>query len=173
MASSSLHPLVVHFPVALLSVYAVAELIRFKRVTGQPYWFYVKAIALLVGCAGALVARQTGEAIEESLEATGAQIPRLMEVHSNWSLIATWIFVVLAAAYVLAWIRRDGGSWGQKLEAAGDWAGKLVSSWLSAILALAGLAAITATGALGAALVYGPGVDPAVNAIYRLLVGQP
>ncbi len=168
----SLHPLVVHFPVALLSVYAVAELIRFRRITQQPYWFYVKAIALLVGSAGALVARQTGEAIEESLEASGGQIPTLMEAHSNWSLVATWIFVVLAATYVLAWIRRDGGSLGQKLGAAGDWAGKLASSWLVTILALAGLAAITATGALGAAMVYGPGIDPVVNAIYGLLVGQ-
>lgn len=170
---ASLHPLVVHFPVALLSVYAVAELVRFRRVAQQPYWFYFKATLAVLGSIGALVARQTGESIEEALEASGGPIPRLIEIHSTWSLVATWIFAVLAVAYLLAWIRRDGRLWGQKLGAAGDWAGKLVSTWPSAILALAGLAAITATGALGAALVYGPGVDPAVNAIYRLLVGQP
>ncbi len=169
---ASLHPLVVHFPVALLSVYAVAELVRFRRVTQQPYWFYVKATMAILGSMGALVARQTGEAIEEALEAAGGQVPRLVEVHSNWSLIATWVFVVLAAAYILAWLSRSGFQRLPWLIRIGRTSDAVLSSWFTPPLALVGLAAVTATGALGAALVYGPSIDPVVNAIYGLLVAQ-
>ena len=35
------------------------------------------------------------------------------------------------------------------------------------LMALAGLAAITITGALGGAVVYGPNIDPVVSAVYR------
>lgn len=127
---------------------------------------------VVLGTAGALVARQTGEAIEESLEATGVPVPQLMAVHSAWSLIATWIFSTLAAAYLAAWIYRAGYQELRWLANVGRICDGLLRSWPTALLALAGLAAITATGALGAALVYGPEIDPAVNAIFGLLVGR-
>ena len=41
--------------------------------------------------------------------------------------------------------------------------------FVSALASALGLVAVTITGALGGALVYGPDVDPFVSLIYRLL----
>ncbi len=38
------------------------------------------------------------------------------------------------------------------------------------VLAIAGLVLMTVVGALGASLVYGPEIDPAVSFIYHLLI---
>jgi len=163
---TTIHPLVVHFPIALLTIYAVVELLRFKKINGQTYWFYLKAILVILGTIGALVARQTGEELVEAWRASGASSSIVVNVHNNWSLIATWIFGVLAVAYLGAWLYREG----VLKNPVGQWCERLIRSWLIPIIALIGLAAITITGALGGAIVYGSDVDPTVKFIYLLLV---
>jgi uncharacterized membrane protein len=163
---TTIHPLVVHFPIALLTIYAVAELLRFKKINGQTYWFYLKAILVILGAFGALVARQTGEELVEAWRVQGASSSLVVNIHNNWSFIATWIFGVLAIAYFVAWLYREG----ELKHLFGKWCERLVTSWLIPVIALIGLAAITITGALGGAIVYGPDVDPTVKFIYSLLV---
>ena len=43
----NIHPIFVHFPIALLTLYSLAELIRWRRITELAYWFYVKAFAMI------------------------------------------------------------------------------------------------------------------------------
>ncbi|MEK7110290.1 MAG: hypothetical protein AAB759_00205 [Patescibacteria group bacterium] len=38
----NIHPAFVHFPIALLTIYAVLELARFRFFTARPYWFHLK-----------------------------------------------------------------------------------------------------------------------------------
>lgn len=64
----NIHPLFVHFPIALLTVYAVAELLRFKRLTSQVWWWNVKTLLLGVGLLGGFATLQTGEIAEELIE---------------------------------------------------------------------------------------------------------
>jgi uncharacterized membrane protein len=170
----NIHPLFVHFPIALLTVYGVFELLRFKKLQAQSWWFYVKVIFVTIGFLGAIVALQTGELIEDQFE-RGSLGP-LMETHAFFATATTVVFGVLVGLYMVTWIRQ--------LKARPTWFGKqgirqlwqLVQTvqgifyrpWILVLLALCGLVLITITGALGGALVYGSDIDPVVSVIYHL-----
>ena len=178
-----LHPVIVHFPIAFLSVYCVLELLRFKQLTSLPQWFYLKAFLVLVGGLGALAARTSGERAAHLFFGT-EEGRRLIEIHSDWANASTAVFGIIASLYVLAWLVRLNLATvledlllterSEAYRAAKNFVysliSQLVSSWLMALLALAGLAAILVTGALGGAIVYGPDADPFVEIIYKLLV---
>lgn len=173
----NIHPIFVHFPIALLTVYAIAELIRFKKVTETPYYFYVKAVLVIAGTLSSSLALQTGELAEHLLGERGS---KLIDSHATFATISTDIFAILAVVYLLIWISKT--SWNTKINEfkngifAKIWnllvstANKIISSPLSFILAFIGLIAVTVTGALGGAIVYGPTVDPIVSFIYNLVM---
>ncbi len=174
----NIHPIFVHFPIALLTLYALGELVYFKKVRELPYVFYCKAIAVIVGTLSAFVTLQTGEWAERAYRNSSATM-RIIEIHSTWADGAVIVFGVLAAAYAIAWLNRTT-YWNQLLQKQ-SW---LQSTWkvlsvlsrvciqtpLVLALSLAGLIAITVTGALGGSLVYGPDIDPVVSFIYHLLI---
>jgi hypothetical protein len=103
--------------------------------------------------------------LEEAWSQAGSSLP-LVEIHSNWATASVWIFGVLSLVYLAAWLHREG----VLKHAVGSWCERALSLWFTPVVALAGLAAITITGALGGAIVYGPDVDPAVKFIYSLVV---
>ena len=94
------HPLVVHFPIALLfvtPVFVVAGLLLRDR--GRP--FLLSALALLVlGTAGAFVAVATGEAGEGAAEAVPAAEATL-ERHEELAEQARNAFAVLTVLYAI------------------------------------------------------------------------
>lgn len=169
----NIHPIFVHFPIALLTVYAIAELARFKKLIAEAYYFYVKATLVIAGTLGAFSALLTGDPAEHAL--TDKSLRPLVETHSTFAAASTWIFTFLALVYIVLWINRS--SWNEKLLAgkfSKIWIVKVkVADWILhspfvPILALIGLVTITITGALGGAIVYGPNVDPIVSWIYHL-----
>lgn len=161
----NIHPIVVHFPIALLVIYGVCELIRFKIISEKPYWFYIKAFLSIVGILGAFVAYQAGEAIEHKFE---AEYGAVMRMHANFARISIVIFGILAVSYFVAWVNRvKSPSW---------WLWKLATriqllvleTPIVILLAILGLATISITGALGASIAHGPDSDIFVNFIYQL-----
>lgn len=170
-----IHPIFVHFPIALLTVYSILELIRFEKITSQAYYFYVKACILIIGTLGAFASLSTGEMAERSVDRS---LHGLVEMHSTFAAISTWIFVVLSAIYLIIWISKT--EYNQKLNNssfAKIWniklniANKIFNNKvLMVTLAILGLMAITMTGALGGAIVYGPDVDPIVSFFYHLVM---
>jgi uncharacterized membrane protein len=95
-----MHPLVVHFPIALLFVaplFVVAGLLLRDR--GRP--FLLSALALLVlGTAGAFVATATGEAGEDAAEAVPAAEATL-ERHEELAVQARNAFAALTVLYAV------------------------------------------------------------------------
>lgn len=161
----NIHPIVVHFPIALLMIYGVCELIRFKIISEKPYWFYIKAFLVIVGILSAFAAYQAGDAIEHQFEAEHGDV---MRVHADFAALSIVIFGIVAASYFVAWMNRvrqlSLPLWGlatriQKL---------VLETPAVIILALAGLVAIAITGALGAAIAHGTDSDIFVNFIYRI-----
>ena len=65
--------------------------------------------------------------------------------------------------------RVSGGSVAGIWETLGKIESLVLESFIVALAALAGLIAISITGALGGAIVYGPDVDPVVSLVYHLL----
>ena len=163
----NLHVILVHFPIALLTVYAVAELIRFRKITTLPYWFYLKAVLAIIGALAAWAAAVAGSAIEDQFR---GPLHRLVEVHSEFAFVSILIFSLIAILYVLAWLKRDNASMAQKLPPGLMRAAEMIlNGWMIVVLALVGLTAITVTGALGGAIAFGPQVDPIANFVYNLL----
>ncbi len=95
---NELHPLVIHFPIALLLVAPIFVVLSlFSRTNSRP--FALSALILMViGTVGTIVAAQTGEAadknISEALEA-------LVERHEHLAETAEMLFIGLTLAFGL------------------------------------------------------------------------
>ncbi|MEE8425239.1 MAG: DUF2231 domain-containing protein [Elusimicrobiota bacterium] len=140
-----LHPIAVHFPIALLSVGLLAAVVEAAR--GKPAWL-AEAVSWLLwlGTVSALAAVGLGHLAEE----TAPHVPSAWEILYDHENLAHWtagLFSVLSLGRL--WLRRRKGK-------APRWAGgALLLAWMVA----AGLLAYT--GYLGGKLVFvhGMGVE--------------
>ncbi len=171
---SNIHPLLVHFPIAFLTLYAFLEIISFKRVRSIFWVFYAKALLVTTGFLGGLIAANSGEAIEHNFP----QFYDLVEKHSFWAGTTNVIFGIIAVVYLIIWLHKSdiiklpiestlGKIWRFKIMLAEK---ILFMRPFMVLLALAGIIAVTITGALGAAIVYGPEIDPIVKFIYSKIM---
>lgn len=158
----NIHPIFVHFPIALLVIYAVFELIRFKKISQQPYWFNIKAILLILGTVIGYATLQTGDMATELI--TDKSLRPLIHVHEFWAQLSILIFSALSAGYLIAWVKKYRNIWKPLV-----WLQSLVTETpLVSLLALAGLIALFITGALGGMIVYGHQSDFLTNWVYNL-----
>lgn len=177
----NIHPLFVHFPIGLLVVYSVLEIVAYAwpSIRRQSWLFPVKTFLLFVGILGALAALVTGGIAEDLIE--GSARSYILQVHSPVAGITTLLYVILAAAYTVRIFEMKG--WGQRLFGSSAFfasvlrlkerlAHIVLDTWLLPVLALVALIGMTVTGALGAAIVYGPNADPFVYFIYHLFWAQ-
>ncbi len=171
----NIHPVIVHFPVALLTIYALMELLRFKKISAQPYWFYTKAIFLFIGGLGSLAALQTGEWAADAL-GKSAKMSEVLQRHEFFAKASIITFGILAVSYLILWLEREQFTPWIKFELFRKiWRIKVgfakfvVETKLVILLALAGLLFITITGGLGGIMVFGPSADPFFGFIYQLL----
>ncbi len=167
----NIHPLFVHFPVALLTLYAVLECIRFKKLNDLPAWPYLKISLLVLGTVGALAALLTGDMARQFHR----DVRQLVSMHELFGQMTTIIFGILAVNYIILIAERFGlkgflPPWLQKL-----WAllvtvrNALFGTPLVILLALLGLVSLVITGALGGIIVYGPSTDPVTLFVNKVL----
>jgi len=177
----NIHPFFVHFPIALFIVYSVLEIVVYAWPTlRRPLWvFPVKAFLLFCGVLAALVALATGGIAEDLIE--GSARSYILEVHSPFAGATTLLYLVLAAAYLVRIFQMKG--WGNQLFGSNRFfspilrlkeylAHLVLDTGMLPMLAFLGLIGITITGALGAAIVYGPNTDPFVSFVYHLFWAQ-
>jgi uncharacterized membrane protein len=145
----NIHPLVVHFPIALLIIAVLFDLARlwFR----EQNWLHNAVIALYsTGTIGLIAAFWSGRQAVKTVSVTGGAVP-VVTSHEDWALY-TLIFIGLFTA-VRLW------TWWKELE----------KGWVLPALivpALIGSGMLWYTGELGAKLVYKHGV--AVGEIDRL-----
>lgn len=169
----NLHPLVVHFPIALLTVYAVLEVCRLPVITRQQWWFYTKAILLIAGSIGTFAALQTGEMDAEGFRGTPTMA--LVQLHATFAQGTTFVFALLTAAYLIEWLQREAISQRLPETLRESWNALITlerTIFIAPILiagAILGFLLLTVTGALGGALVYGTDTDPIVKFVTDLL----
>lgn len=92
LAAGKLHPLVVHFPIALLVVALVFEFLRFRRGENKPSSGGM--ICLVLGTIGAIAAATLGWSSAES-SGYGGTTAWILTTH-RWAGVATAILAVLA-----------------------------------------------------------------------------
>ncbi len=100
-AWESAHPLVVHFPIALLMVAWVPMLIGLFDRPRRLAWMVSALLLLLGGTAGAFVAVMSGEATEETVVATSVAAERAIHEHEEMGELARTMFVVVTAVFVV------------------------------------------------------------------------
>jgi uncharacterized membrane protein len=178
----NLHPIFVHFPIALLTVYALMELVRFKKLMEKSFWFYAKALFLIFGTGGAFVALFSGDMAESAVRSGTFTVAisnfrQVVSMHENFADATVFIFGLLAVCYIILWINRENWLAGFFLKPSVQkfWAllNKLARFFVETkfviLLALAGLICVTITGGLGGTMVYGPAADPMFGFIYKLM----
>lgn len=164
------HPMVVHFPLALLTVYVLMELIPFKKVIADPRWILAKRVLLFLGTLGAFVALSSGE------ERAGERIEpgTVLAYHSLCATITTWIFGLLAGSQLVMTIT----AFVTRLVTKREWLyviwkiieriARIVSIRpVIIVCSIAGLITLTITGALGGGMVFGPDADPMISFVYK------
>lgn len=166
----NVHPLLVHFPVALLTVYALLECARWKRIMTLPYTFYVKATFVIIGTVASYAAYVSGEWIGE--EFMQGSLTPLVQRHAFFAMLTALLYTIIALAYLFAWLKRADVLAFPAVQRVGYAADRFMVSGWSVLTALIGLILVTITGALGGAIVYGPDIDPVVRIIYTFVIGR-
>lgn len=129
-----IHPMVVHFPIALLSTAVALDLVG--MYFNKPQLRRTGTLLLILGWLGGLMAALTGILGEEAAEEMGVP-EEAIETHES---LAIALVIVFAALVVLRWWR------GERWE--GGWAAVY---WVAV---LAGLVLIAIVGYTGGELVY-------------------
>lgn len=166
----NIHPLFVHFPIALLSLYSVLELLSFGRWGRSPQLLWTKTLLSIVGTISAFITLQTGE-MAEHLMGRDTSLRNVVEMHSTFANIATYVYALIAACYLIRMLQNTIPTWTWNASVLG-WLVALQRFVLhpvtAKLLAVVGLVGIVVASALGGSLVYGPDADPFVSFIYHL-----
>lgn len=139
ISATHLHAIIIHFPIALLLVGFLSELLALfiKKDFLKNTAFYL----LLLGALGAIAAYVSGNYAGDGIEEGPLKIP--MELHEQAALITLWLAIITALFSVLIYYFKI-----QNYKA--KWAGIL----LYALLAVS----VARTGYLGGQLVFSHGV---------------
>ncbi len=161
MNNHAIHPMLVHFPVALLTIYALLELIQIKKIKETFNLFWVKAMLVIIGAASCVPTILAGGISEEQFK--GSNKRPIIGVHENFAIISTCIFGLAALGYLIQ-------VWGKlKPEATiPKKLGRIFSSPVFVVLAILGFIALSITGALGNAITRGPESEPITSFVYHL-----
>ncbi len=165
----NIHPLFVHFPIALLFIYSIIKVLPLEKWLPSISWKHIERALLVFGTLGAFAALTTGE-IAEQISKPNHQ---LVEMHSAFANISTWIYAALLLGEILTVIK---DRLAVKLETV-VYVKKIIilvqkiltNEILSVTLAFLGLVAISVTGLLGGVMVYGTSADPVAGIILKIL----
>lgn len=142
ISSTHLHAMVVHFPIALLIIGFLSEIIAL--FVKKPFFRQAAFYLLLLGTFGTIAAYLSGNAAGEGIE-EGA-LGKALELHEQAATISLWLTIITAIVYLSLYIFKYNKTWV-----------RIVS-----IILFAGvIGAISRTGYLGGQLVYkhGAGVQ--------------
>ena len=164
----NIHPIFVHFPIALLFIYSILKILPFKKWFPKVTWDYLGFILLLIGVLGAFVASSTGEIAEKLVQKNR----QLIEMHSIFAGISTTIFGLLLLGEILLLLTPKIFS-KYNLPKTSEYVlfiQKILTHKIIVILlAVFGLISITITGLLGGTIVFGLNADPLAPIVLNLL----
>ncbi len=163
----NLHPFFVHFPIALLSVYALGELATAVWWRRNETARHIKGALAILGGIALIPAIAFGLYAEELYErsAAGENLRALIELHAGFALFTAAVFGFVALAYTFVFaagcVRTDAffSRVGKPYHFAVAFSRRLIEGWGINALALLGLVVLLITGTLGAALGHGADAD--------------
>ena len=177
----NIHPLFVHFPIALFAAYSIVEVLAYfwPALRRQSWVAPVKPFLLFTGALAAIVALITGgmagELVEQRQLPTGYLL--ILKTHAPFAVATTLLYLALTAAYLVRVF--DAKGWGARIAKKNkvftwSWnlkkkiAHAILDTWVLPVIAFFALVGVVITGTLGAALVYGPYFDPFIYYVCRI-----
>jgi uncharacterized membrane protein len=164
----NIHPLFVHFPIALLLVYSFIKILPFDRWFPKVAWKDIERALLFFGVLGAFAALLTGDTAEHLF------VPdrKTVDMHSAFATISTYMYGALLLGELLAYFNpkllpKITLVWLRNVMT--FLASLLTNRVFSRVLALLALVAITVTGLLGGVMVYGTTADPLAGVVLKVL----
>ncbi len=172
MNMGDLHPALVHLPIGILSLYTLAEMLRWGNFFHSKHWQTSKAFMLIVGVLGSFLAFSSGEALEDLYGASP-----LLDAHGAFGAATVAIYGMLAIGYLI-WVIDNSrlaaylshGLLGRLWHILTLCSGFLRTPVVSVSAALLGFVLLSITGALGGAIVRGREADFLVTIVYDLFV---
>lgn len=134
--TSHLHPMIVHFPIALIIVGFLSEVVGLLLKKD----FFTKAAfyLLILGTLGVVAAYITGNIAGDGVSETG-QLKNALETHEDAAQLTLWLMVGAAVVRIaLVWMKKFDG----------------VFKYAALVLFLAGALSVARTGYYGGELVY-------------------
>ena len=164
----NIHPILVHFPIALLFLYSIIKILPFKKWFPNVQWNHIERALLSFGVLGAFAADATGSLAQHLVHPNH----QLVDAHSTFAAWSTFLYCILLAGEVASVIRSEYGSkiHSKILHKLLALCEKILCNPIfSKIVALLGFVAISVTGLLGGTMVYGITADPLANIVLKLL----
>ena len=155
----NIHPIFVHFPIALLFLYSLVKIFPFEKWFPKVSWRHIETFLLTFGVLGALAAIYTGGLVEHLVDSSNRQ---LVHMHELFAQISAFIYGALLLGEILYFLTPTNSFliFIQNI---------LTKSFVSKILAALGLVAITITGMLGGVIVFGLSADPLAPIVLHIL----
>jgi len=172
MFTMNIHPIFLHFPIALFIIYAILEFLPLSRLNLKINWRQVKIVLLTVGVLAAFATLPTGEMAEKLI--TDPHKLEIVEIHAGFASTATVIFSILAVLYLVGLVDEMYGGVRKPHFLAVTWQVLerlkriIIDTKLRYVFVFVGFIAIVIAGALGGAISHGPNADPFVFVVYNL-----
>lgn len=97
---AELHPFVVHFPIALLTLYVVLEVVTcfIKNETLENITTYILLFGILTAVNAVLTGNQAEQAAAAIMDSTQTVIHESIEDHEQFASLTLWYFLALLVA---------------------------------------------------------------------------
>lgn len=186
----NIHPLVVHFPIALLTLYSLLEIAWLFNRARTKKLNQTKLFLLFVWTIGTFFALQSGELAQEYL---GMKWSTLIHTHENFAQASYTTYIILSVYYLLTWVQstniflllpekigtqvqnayknlENNSIFSKFQEIILNIINRPYVKYVVFLWAAIGLLLLTITWALWGAITQGPDTDPVVRFFYDLLI---
>lgn len=164
----NIHPIIVHFPVALLFLYSVIKILPLIKWWPNVSWKHIERALLFVGVLGAGAALITGPIAAELVQPN----PELVNAHHNFAYLSFFVYGALLIGEIISILKFKYlvGLKSEKTKILLFFLERIFGDKIiSKLLAFIGFISIIITGMLGGAMVYGKSADPLLPLVLKML----